>query len=667
MRSSLTVKAVAAAALMLNVVGLLAVATPAGATTYQTTGSYSPTVSPTGYGSPNTSVTTTLQNGDTMTVSASGDGATIYADSTETLATRGGTSLMYAPNVDTAGNALALGTECANGSGFFSECVGKAGQEVPNVGTYTFTFSKPVSNPIFSFGGIGGYYSAAIWSDLTLTTPGMSMTLLNSNGNLAVDGGTYLHTVNTTSQINCSTGVVAGCGSVQVNGSGTTFTFTAGYASDPALPSNSLSYGGMDIFDVSVSINTLDSVFYSAGSESFSSPVPPSTPGADGSSVTLPTPGPSTVGDVFAGWACDNSGSSVVTTATIAAGGTVCTAQWAAPLYTVTYNVGAGSNGPSPVTGLTYNTNQTLDSGAGVTPPAGSTFAGWDCGSGVVTSVTVTSNVTCTATYAPIHYTVTYNPGAGSGSVSPVTGLASGSTVNVASGAGLTPPPGQVFAGWNCGSGVVTSVTVTSNITCTAFYKSDVVNVNVTFDANFPSKYGTGRAPASHTAAVGSSFTVPGNSSHLEVPGYVFLGWSTNAKSQAGHTGNHLTVGAKGLTLYAVWAPVTQLGVVHYFVNQWGTNFPNYQAVVNHVAKEIVAGHYMTITIAASADERGPLGWNGTLSVLRSGAARTALVAALARLGDTHVRFIIVNEGVSKTYPSYVANRHAIFSGFPGK
>ena len=650
-----------AAALVTSVLFVGANALPAGATTYQTTGAYTPNVPASNYGAFNSSVSTTLQNGDVMTVTASGDGATIYADNSETLASRGGTAPMFAPNVSLSGNALAIGVTCQNDSGFFSECAGQAGKRVPTVGTFTFTFDHPVLNPVFSFGGIGGNYQAAIWSDYTLTTPGMTASLLASNGNLAVTGNT-IHTVNTTSQINCSTGVIAACGSVQVTGYGTSFTFTAGYNSDPALRSNSTNFGNVDIVDVSVSLNSLDSVFYSAGSESFTTPIAPSTPGADGSSVTLPNPGPSSVGDVFAGWICDST--PAVATTTINAGGTTCVAQWTPLTYTLTYDAGTGSNAPAAVTGITAGTPVTLDNGAHLTPPAHFTFAGWSCGDGVVSSVTVNANVTCTATYNAILYTLTYDAGTGSNAPAAVTGITAGTDETLNDGSGVVAPAGFAFKGWDCG----TSVVVSSDVTCHATYA--VILVPLQYVANFPTNSGVGVGPVPSKWKPGSHVHVSAGTS-LSVPGYTFLGWATTPGSHSAAypvgKANMSTIGAKGLKLYGVWAPITNLGTVYYFLNEFGTNFGQYQHAINHAAEEIVLGKYHTITISASADLRGAPAWNHLLGHLRIVAAEMALTKALNRLGDHSVVFRLVNENVSRRFPDYLLNRHAIFTGYPGR
>jgi hypothetical protein len=44
-----------------------------------------------------------------------------------------------------------------------------------------------------------------------------------------------------------------------------------------------------------------------------------------------------------------------------------------------------------------------------------------------------------------------------------------------------------------------------------------------------------------------------------------------------------------------------------------------------------------------------------------------ALSQALGRLGDHAVAFRLVNENVSRTFPGCILNRHAIFTGYPGR
>ena len=121
------------------------------------------------------------------------------------------------------------------------------------------------------------------------------------------------------------------------------------------------------------------------------------------------------------------------------------------------------------------------------------------------------------------------------------------------------------------------------------------------------------------------------------------------------------------MTLYGVWAPITQLGNVYYYLNEYGTNFGDYQQVINSAARQIIAGHYHTITISASADVRGAVAWNHLLGHLRVVAAEQALLKELNHLGYHLVSFHLVNENVSRRFPGYLLNRHAIITGYPGR
>ena len=72
--------------------------------------------------------------------------------------------------------------------------------------------------------------------------------------------------------------------------------------------------------------------------------------------------------------------------------------------YTVTYNVGSGTNAPAAVT-VNKGAAITLDDGSGITPPSGKVFVGWDTTSGATTAdVTspyiVNASVTLYAVYA---------------------------------------------------------------------------------------------------------------------------------------------------------------------------------------------------------------------------------------------------------------------------
>ena len=72
-------------------------------------------------------------------------------------------------------------------------------------------------------------------------------------------------------------------------------------------------------------------------------------------------------------------------------------------------------------------------------------------------------------------YTVTYNVGEGTGTVSPVTVIA-GNTVALDDGSGITPPTDTTFAGWSAESGGTTPLESpykpTGNVTLYAIYEA---------------------------------------------------------------------------------------------------------------------------------------------------------------------------------------------------
>ena len=391
--------------------------------------------------------------------------------------------------------------------------------------------------------------------------------------------------------------------------------------------------------------------------------------GLDGTTITLPTPTvPS--GYTFNGWFTAPTGGIQVSSPYLLNGSAVLFAQWTLPTYTVTYAVGAGSNAPSSLTGITAGATETLDSGSSVTPPTNKVFAGWDCGSGVVSSVTVNSDLTCNATYNNL-YSITYAVGAGSNAPSSATGITPGSTVTLDTGSLVTPPTGATFAGWNCGSGVVTSVTVNSDLTCTANYNMPHTSQSETISYVGGSGIGrTGSAPARQTAPSGSTATVRFNPLGMTAPGYEFLGWSTSAAAKTPQFTLHhssLVVPTHAVVLYAVWKPITTLASVYYAFGKWGTNVADYGHRIDVLAQLIKRGKYHHLTVYGAACPRGVLSWNIHIAQERAVVAIAAVKAALKILGDKAVSFKIVNQGVVNTSKVPLFNRHVIFEGFPNR
>ncbi len=94
------------------------------------------------------------------------------------------------------------------------------------VADLTLTFSAPVTNPYLHFVGMGGFVGLLGYaSELTLTTPGLTLTKLQGNPTLSVVGSEINNANATGILTNCNDNT-AGCGTIRVNGTNvTTITF----------------------------------------------------------------------------------------------------------------------------------------------------------------------------------------------------------------------------------------------------------------------------------------------------------------------------------------------------------------------------------------------------------------------------------------------------------
>jgi uncharacterized repeat protein (TIGR02543 family) len=272
-----------------------------------------------------------------------------------------------------------------------------------------------------------------------------------------------------------------------------------------------------------------------------------------GGSVVKLTAAPAT-GSTFATWSgdADCSDGSVTMNANIN-----CTAVFnVISTYTLSVNragTGTGTVTSSP-TGINCGSScsTTLNSGSSVTLTAmaasGSTFAGWSGSCTAAGSVTMTGNMSCTATFNSSGYTLTstvVNEVTSSGTpggtiVSSPTGINCGSDCSENYPAGqivtLTPKPAanSKFKAWtghaDCADG---SVKMDVNKTCTATFTLNTLSLSV-------SKTGSGTVtstPSGINCGTGCSFNfVAGTAVMLKATpdaGYVFAGWSGSCTGTA--------------------------------------------------------------------------------------------------------------------------------------
>ncbi len=286
---------------------------------------------------------------------------------------------------------------------------------------------------------------------------------------------------------------------------------------------------------------------------------------ADGESLTAPT------GCTFAGWSENPTATTpdaafAPTTQVTVTANIALYAVYTCTTYTVTYDANGGSGTPpTDPTDYAPGDTVTVRGGSDLTDTGGCHFIGWDPSSSATTptypatqssTFTISDNVTLYAIYGNCGWDVTYDNGAGSGSVvDPQSPYLDGLTVTVLGGAGLVPPTGQEFIGWTYTNGQTTpDITAGQHFTIhadTLLYA--VYGVTLAFDAGA----GSGSI-ASQTAIVpGASVTLPTDQDGLIAPPYQqFNGWRCNETPYA--AGASITLNAD-TTCTAQWAaiPVT--------------------------------------------------------------------------------------------------------------
>lgn len=105
----------------------------------------------------------------------------------------------------------------------------------------TLNFSAPVTNPYLHFVGMGGFVGLLGYaSELTLTTPGLTLTKIQGNSTLVVSASEINNANATGISTNCNN-ETAGCGTVRVNGNNiTSVTFQVYIRGDGGTPTWSI-------------------------------------------------------------------------------------------------------------------------------------------------------------------------------------------------------------------------------------------------------------------------------------------------------------------------------------------------------------------------------------------------------------------------------------------
>ena len=291
-----------------------------------------------------------------------------------------------------------------------------------------------------------------------------------------------------------------------------------------------------------------------------------------GSSISVSPGTPTRSGYSFNGWFAGSTGGSALTFP-YAHGQTAdftLYAQWSAVTYTVTYAKN-GATGDLATTSESYTTGGTPVTlpGRGTLVKDGHTFAGWSIGGNTPVlsgGYTTASNVTLSAVWTPISYTITYN--ANSGDSTPTqASLTIGQTFALANAITRAPSGGVAyqFAGWDSGANIFQAgeiVTVgTSNLSYTAvwvqLYEVTYVNNGGSFagaDTKFDSECLSNNLCTNNQAITLNA--APTRS------GYEFAGWEDQSgvavtDTNAGTTGIQTTVTSTRFIFSANWTAVS--------------------------------------------------------------------------------------------------------------
>ncbi len=195
--------------------------------------------------------------------------------------------------------------------------------------------------------------------------------------------------------------------------------------------------------------------------------------------AALPT-APTKTGFVFAGWFYTEGGAEKeFTAATPVTGNITAKAKWTTALYTVIFKNGADEY--HKIENIPYDTTVTLPTAP--TAPAGQTFVGWFYTEGgtekeFTAATKVTSDLTVTAKWDGIKYTVTFDPDNGE-AATVISDIAYNATVTLPTAPTKT---GFMFAGWFYTEGgaekeFTAATPVTGNITAKAKWTTALYTV----------------------------------------------------------------------------------------------------------------------------------------------------------------------------------------------
>ena len=208
--------------------------------------------------------------------------------------------------------------------------------------------------------------------------------------------------------------------------------------------------------------------------------------------------------------------------------------------------------------------------------------------------ITITGNVTLTATWKPIMVDVSFDKGEGSGNKDKVS-VAKGSEYTLPNSEGFTPPKNKEFAGWQVGNdsevkAVGTKITVNENTILKAIYK-DIEHKDIKYKVTFNGNTGTGSMDSA-TVKKGEKYKLPENAFGAPSENQEFKTWEVDGKEVA--PGTEITI-EKDTEVKAIWKGI----MIKITYNPNGGNWNNYSA---NKTIEVKKGTTITIMKAPVKD-----------------------------------------------------------------
>jgi uncharacterized delta-60 repeat protein/uncharacterized repeat protein (TIGR02543 family) len=534
----------------------------------------------------NATRTKTLSNGLQASISVSGANATIWeVDRTFSAPVVGGLPGQFFNDQlldEYAVRLNAIGTGCAPGA----LCT--------NRGTVTVTFSDVVTNPIISLAAIGGAWTKGTgWTELDVTTPGATLTKL-SGTNIQVINGTHIEPVTKNPNIECDKvgnpapygqTATAACGSIQVNGSfsSVTFSLSVKSRSNTANSDTSISFTDAFIFVVHVRED------FGLAPLSYDSPAASHVVGSLklGASVTPDQTSliyPTTNADaVAAGAVISNVDDGV------SVWGTSVNVGQIGHTYTVPISL-IGVTDTAKLCGwIDFNRDGDFDLGeracaadiavgattanlawtVPVDASAGATYARVRLSYSDVSSPTgkvdsgEVEDYSLTTVIAPAAappYQLSYNLGGGTGTTpTTVTNLQQGNTTSLVDDTGFTRS-GFTFSGWNCDNSIgakaagTTATQPAANVVCTAQWAA--VTVAPPYQLSYNLGGGTGTTPTTVTNLQQGDTTSLASGSGFTKTGFTFTGWNCDNSIGRKAAASTATQPAANVVCTAQWTAV---------------------------------------------------------------------------------------------------------------